>query len=139
MTQNIKTESGVIEGAVTSMLKKHTPHEIEMGRVNSLEKKAIEIIAQVPKINQLESTLEVQEEDKELTMLSGQMKKAVNDTKSKITAANLEIRTKNGKMPEADKVLTEKQYEDQMSFVLKHWLSFWTLNSFGRKKVWMVK
>ena len=102
------------------MLKKHTPHEIEMGRVNQLEKKAIEIIAQVPKINQLESTLEVQEEDKELTMLSGEMKKAVNNTKSKITAANKEIRTKNGKMPEADKVLTEKQYEDQMSFVLKH-------------------
>ena len=60
------------------MLKKHQPHEIEMGRVNSLEKKAIEIIAQVPKINQLEATLEVQEEDKELTMLSAEMKKAVN-------------------------------------------------------------
>ena len=78
MTQNIKTESGVIEVAVSSMLKKHQPHEIEMGRVNSLEKKAIEIIAQVPKINQLEATLEVQEEDKELTMLSAEMKKAVN-------------------------------------------------------------
>ena len=27
-------------------------------------------------------------------------------------------------MPEAEKVLTEKQYEDQMSFVLKHWNLF---------------
>ena len=45
LTQNIKSEASVIESAVTSMLKKHQPHEIEIGRVDSLEKKATEIIA----------------------------------------------------------------------------------------------
>ena len=45
----------------------------------------------MPRINELEKELEVQEEDKELLMLSGQMKKAVNSARDSIQAANKQI------------------------------------------------
>ena len=37
--------------------------------------------------------------------------------------ANKEIEHKYGEMPETEKILTERQYEDQMSFVLRHWMN----------------
>ena len=73
------------------MLKKHQPHEIEIGRVDNLAKKTQEIIAQMPKINELEKVLEVQDEDKELTLLSQDMEKAVKGARNKILKANQEI------------------------------------------------
>ena len=73
-----------------------------------MEKKSLEIIAQVPKINELEKVLEVQDEDKELTLLSADMKKAVSGARTKILKANQEIQTRFGQMPETEKILTEK-------------------------------
>jgi len=48
------------------------------------------------------------------------MKKAVAGARDKILSANKEISKKFGEMPETEKILTERQYEDQMAFVLKH-------------------
>jgi hypothetical protein len=46
--------------------------------------------------------------------------KALKNTKAKVEAGNRKIRDKLGAIPDGAKVLTERQYEDQMSFVLKH-------------------
>jgi len=48
------------------------------------------------------------------------MMKTLKSTKEKVETGNRKIRDKLGAIPDAAKVLTEKQYEDQMSFVLKH-------------------
>lgn len=45
----------------------------------------------MPRINELEKVLEVQDEDKELALLSQDMKKAVNGARDKIIQANKEI------------------------------------------------
>ena len=45
--------------------------------------------------------------------------KAIKATKDKVEKGNKSIRDKISALPESA-VLTEKQYEDQMSFVLKH-------------------
>ena len=44
----------------------------------------------------------------------------ITTTLSQVKEGNKEIRTKLGQMPDADKVLTDKQYEENMSFILKH-------------------
>ena len=48
------------------------------------------------------------------------MMKALKASKEKVEMGNRKIRDKLGAIPDAAKVLTEKQYDDQMSFVLKH-------------------
>ena len=53
-------------------------------------------------------------------MINKQMNKAVHDTNQALMQGNKQIREKLGQMPEDAKILTDKQYEDQMSFVLKH-------------------
>ena len=73
-----------------------------------MDKKAREIIAQMPRVNELEKVLEVQEEDKELALLSQDMRKAVSGARGKILKANQEIQTRFGQMPETEKILTEK-------------------------------
>ena len=44
----------------------------------------------------------------------------VQQTHSKMSSGNEKISMKIGSMPDSEKVMTEKDYEDQMSFVLKH-------------------
>ena len=44
----------------------------------------------------------------------------VKETKNKMSNGNQKINMKIGSMPDSEKVMTEKDYEDQMSFVLKH-------------------
>jgi hypothetical protein len=53
-----------------NMLSKNQPSEIDSKFAESLGKKATEIMAQFPKINELEKNLEVQtnEEDPDLTL-----------------------------------------------------------------------
>ena len=77
-------------------------------------------MAQIPKINQLEKLLEIQDEDAELTMINKQMKKTIDETNQALVQGNNKIREKLGQMPEDAKIMTDKQYEDQMAFVLKH-------------------
>ena len=48
------------------------------------------------------------------------MKKNLAKAKAEFEQGNKKIRDKVGAIPDAAKVLTDKQYEDQMSFVLKH-------------------
>ena len=45
------------------MLKKHQPSELDLSMIKGLESKGAEIIAQIPKINQLDQALEIQDED----------------------------------------------------------------------------
>ena len=61
-----------------------------------MDKKATEIIAQMPRINELEKVLEVQDEDKELALLSQDMRKAVAGARTKILRGNKEIQTRFG-------------------------------------------
>ena len=106
--------------SVDEMLKKHQPSELDSSMMSGLEQKGKEIIAQMPKINELENVLEIQEEDAELAQVKSKIQKTIKDAKDKLETGNKQIREKVGAFPDAAKVLTEKQYEDQMGFVLKH-------------------
>ena len=64
--------------------------------------------------------MDVQEEDPELVSIKSKIEKNVSDARSHLDEGNRQIAAKVGAIPDAAKVLTEKQYEDQMSFVLKH-------------------
>ena len=102
------------------MLAKHQPTEIDGSMVEVLQQKATQVMVQIPKINQLEQMLEIQEEDAELTAVKSSMEKKITETKRKVTEGNKQVRDKVGAIPDGAKVLTEGQYQDQMSFVLKH-------------------
>ena len=69
LSVNFNQEADVINNSVDSMLKKHQPTEIDSGLVDKLQKKTFEVIAQIPKINNLEKSLEIQDEDAELAVL----------------------------------------------------------------------
>ena len=63
LSKNIKQEANTIDSSMDSMLKKHTPMEIDIEQVNLLGKKATMVMAQMPKINELEQSLEIQDKD----------------------------------------------------------------------------
>lgn len=102
------------------MLQKHQPSELDPQMVASLDEKKNEILAQIPKINKLETDLDIQDEDPELLSIKQKIEKNINEARSQLEDGNKKIQAKIGAIPDAAKVLTEKQYEDQMSFVLKH-------------------
>ena len=56
-----------------AMLQKHQPSLIDKSLMQAYDKKSKEILAQFPKINELESLLEIQDEDKELDMIGGKI------------------------------------------------------------------
>ena len=120
LATNLAEESGVVKNTVDQMLQKHQLTELDVNMVQNLEEKKREIIAQIPKINKLETALDVQEEDPELVSIKSKIEKNVSDARSHLDEGNRQIAAKVGAIPDAAKVLTEKQYEDQMSFVLKH-------------------
>ena len=120
LAQNLENEASSVTSSVDEMLKKHQPSELDSSMISGLEQKGKEIIAQMPKINELENTLEIQEEDAELAQVKSKIQKTIKDAKDKLETGNKQIREKVGAIPDAAKVLTEKQYEDQMGFVLKH-------------------
>ena len=70
------------------MLLKHQPAEIDPSAGEKLEKKAHEVIAQMPKINQLEKELEIQDVDAEITLIQKQMEKSVKETKQRLAEVN---------------------------------------------------
>ena len=120
LEKNIEDEASTVKASVDQMLLKHQPSELDTSMIKGLEEKGQEIIAQIPKINQLENTLEIQEEDAELDSIKKKIQKSLSSARSQIESGNKQIQQKVGAIPDAAKVLTEKQYEDQMSFVLKH-------------------
>ena len=120
LEKNIADEANTVKASVDQMLLKHQPSELDMSMIKGLEEKGSEIIAQIPKINQLEATLEIQEEDAELDSIKKKIQKSLSTARAQIESGNKQIQQKVGAIPDAAKVLTEKQYEDQMSFVLKH-------------------
>ena len=93
---------------------------METGPVDALVQKTNNLLAQIPKINQLEKNLEIQDEDAELAKTKKSLTKISNETKNKVLAGNKQIREKINNIPEGAKILTEQQYEDSMAFVLKH-------------------
>ena len=66
---NIKAESQGVSKQMEEMLTKNNPAEIDSKFAEDLGKKATTIMAQFPKINELEHALEIQDEDPELTMV----------------------------------------------------------------------
>ena len=120
LEKNLAEESQSVQTSVNEMLKKHQPSELDLSMIKGLEEKGKEIIAQIPKINQLENVLEIQDEDAELAAVQQKIQKTISNAKAQIENGNKQIQQKVGAIPDAAKVLTEKQYEDQMSFVLKH-------------------
>ena len=93
---------------------------METASVDALTAKTNKVLAQIPKINLLEHNLEIQDEDAELAKTKKSLNKISTQTKDKILAGNKQIREKINNIPEGAKILTEQQYEDSMSFVLKH-------------------
>ena len=103
-----------------AMLNKHNMNEVDIAKVDKIQKKADQILAQFPKINELEKTLEIQEQDAELAQIEKKIKTNVQATRKNIIEGNKEVHAKNSAIPEGARILTETQYDDQMSFVLKH-------------------
>lgn len=64
------------------MLKKHQPTELDPAMIKGIEEKGKEIMAQIPKINQLENVLEIQEEDAELENLKKKIQKNIASARS---------------------------------------------------------
>ena len=120
LEKNLSDESAVVKQTVTEMLQKHQPSELDPQMVASLAEKKKEIFAQIPKINKLEAALDIQEEDPELVSIKQKIDKNIKEARAQLEDGNKQISAKIGAIPDAAKVLTEKQYEDQMSFVLKH-------------------
>ena len=102
------------------MLKKHQPSFIDLTVIPAIEKKAYNMVQEIPKINDLEKDLEIQDVDAELSMIQKKVDKDVQAVKDSLEHANTEIKDKIGSLPDADKVMTEDQYQNEMSFVLKH-------------------
>ena len=73
LESNIKKESSVMKKQEEAMLLKHQPTLVDKTLVQALDKKTKEILAQIPRINELESLLEIQDEDKELDMIGGKI------------------------------------------------------------------
>tara|TARA_B110001450_G_scaffold227889_1_gene227501 strand:- start:185 stop:475 length:291 start_codon:yes stop_codon:yes gene_type:complete len=69
LDSNIKSESKGVSQQMEEMLTKNNPAEIDSKFAEEVGKKATTIMAQFPKINELEHSLEIQDEDPELTMV----------------------------------------------------------------------
>jgi hypothetical protein len=81
-------EANTVKSSVDQMLLKHQPSELDMSMIKGLEEKGGEIIAQIPKINQLEATLEIQEEDAELDSVKKKIQKSISNTRAQIENGN---------------------------------------------------
>merc|ERR1711934_1091343 len=88
LQKNLADEAATVGGSVDEMLKKHQPSELDSSLVKGLEEKGGEIIAQMPKINELENMLEIQEEDAELTQVKSRIQKTIKDAKDKLEDGN---------------------------------------------------
>ena len=120
LDSNIKSESQGVSKQMEEMLTKNNPSEIDSKFAEDLGKKATSIMAQFPKINELEHSLEIQDEDPELTLAQKSISSNVQSLLKQVQEGNKKIRDKLGEIPEGARVLTESQFGDQMSFVLKH-------------------
>ena len=58
---NLKQEGEGVQSEMKAMLNKHNMNEVDIAKVDTIQKKADTILAQFPKINELEKTLEIQE------------------------------------------------------------------------------
>ena len=120
MEKNLVKESQAIIDEVETMKEKHRPTLMDTKIADKFEKRASKVVAQIPNINKLENALEIQEEDAELASISKHLSALSQKTKDAMVTGNKEIQKKMGSLPDADKVMTEKDYEDSMSFILKH-------------------
>ena len=77
LNKDIKKQGQLVQDEIKQMLDKHTPEPLETKIVDQLKKKTTEVMAQMPKINELEKALEVQDEDAELAMIKKEMEKTV--------------------------------------------------------------
>ncbi len=66
---------------------------MEYEQVDKLEKKSKELIAQLPKLNQLERDLEIQKNDDELKQISSQVSGLIGGTRALFQKANHETTT----------------------------------------------
>ena len=88
LEKNIADESESVKTSVNEMLKKHQPSELDMSMIKGIEEKGNEVIAQIPKINQLEQVLEIQDEDDELNQVKDKIQKDINNARSQIENGN---------------------------------------------------
>ena len=88
LQKNLADEAATVAGSVDEMLKKHQPSELDSSLIKGLEEKGAEIIAQMPKINELENLLEIQEEDAELAQVKSKIEKTIKSAKDKLEDGN---------------------------------------------------
>ena len=120
LAQNFKTEGKALTDEAKQMFEKHQPNELDEKPIHELSTRSIEMLSQLPKVNQLENTLEIQEEDAELASIKKSVNADVKQSISSFMEVNKKIKEKLGAMPDAAKIVTEKDYQQEMSFVLKH-------------------
>ena len=102
------------------MSSKNQPQKLSDSELKTIEQRSKQVEGQLAKINRLEQSLEIQDEDRELTKIASKLDENIEKTKTALATASKTISTKMGKMPDFDKIMTEEQYENQLSFVLKH-------------------
>ena len=78
------------------------------------------MLAQFARVNELENLLEVQQEDAELISIRKSLEADLQKTSEAFKKGNEDIKRKLGTMPDSAKVVNDKDYGDQMQFVLKH-------------------
>ena len=88
LSKNLQEEAGTVTTSVDEMLKKHQPSELDSSMIEGIQSKGKEIIAQMPKINELENILEIQEEDAELAQVKSQIEKTIKNVKGKLEDGN---------------------------------------------------
>ena len=66
LESNLKSEAKNLQDQSDKTLEMHQPVEMTTDKVEELAKKTNAILAQIPRINKLEQTLEIQDEDAEL-------------------------------------------------------------------------
>ena len=88
LSQNFVSEGTAIRESMQKMLGKHTPNEMENEQLEMLSLKHDEVVSQIPRINELEQTLEIQAEDPELVTLSKKMEEDLQKTKDAFNNGN---------------------------------------------------
>ena len=120
LSQNLQKEGEALQHFSQKMTMMHQPKKLEVSGVAEMQKKAEKILSQLSNINDLEEELEIQKEDKELSVIEKKISTVMAQTKEVVDKAGKTVIDHLGKQPDADKIMTEEQYQQQLSFVLKH-------------------
>ena len=120
LTSNFLSEGEAIRSSMKKMVGKHAPSQMEDDKLEMLGLKTDEVISEIPKVNELEQILDIQVADPELAMIEKKIKDDLELTKSSFAEGNTQIHQKLDEPPEDARIVSDQDYSEKMSFVLKH-------------------